>query len=44
MLDKGFSVSQIAFELGYNSPSAFVEMFRKEFGVSPGRYKRSAEF
>lgn len=38
MLDKGFSVSQISFDLGYNSPSAFIDMFRKEFGVSPGKY------
>jgi AraC-like DNA-binding protein len=38
MLDKGVPVSQISFDLGYNSPSAFIEMFRKEFGVSPGKY------
>lgn len=38
MLDKGFPVSQISFELGYNSPSAFIAMFRKEFGIPPGKY------
>ena len=38
MLDKGISVSQIAFDLGYNGPSAFIEMFRKEFGIPPGKY------
>lgn len=38
MLDKGASVTQISFDLGYNSPSAFIEMFRKEFGVPPGKY------
>jgi len=43
MLDKGISVSQISSELGYNSPSAFIEMFRKEFGVPPGRYDSNVE-
>lgn len=43
MLDKGFSVSQISFELGYNSPSAFIEMFRKDFGVPPGKYGSNME-
>jgi len=38
LLNKGLSVSEISFELGYNSPSAFVEMFRKAFGVPPGKY------
>lgn len=38
MLEKGTAVSQISFELGYNSAAAFIEMFRKEFGVSPGKY------
>jgi AraC-like DNA-binding protein len=37
-LEKGVSVSQISADLGYNTPSAFAEMFRKEFGVSPSRY------
>jgi AraC-type DNA-binding domain-containing proteins len=38
MLTKGIAVSQVSMELGYNSSSAFAEMFRKEFGTSPGRY------
>lgn len=38
MLSKGMAVSQVSSELGYNNPSAFVEMFRKELGVSPSRY------
>lgn len=37
-LTKGISVTQVSFELGYNSPSAFVEMFRKELGISPSKY------
>jgi AraC-like DNA-binding protein len=37
-LEKGFSVSQISVDLGYGNPSAFVEMFGKEFGISPRKY------
>lgn len=40
MLTRGIPVSQVSMELGYNSSSAFTEMFRKEFGISPGRYFR----
>lgn len=37
-LDQGEPVTRIAFDLGYGSLSAFIEMFRKELGTSPGRY------
>jgi AraC-like DNA-binding protein len=30
----------VALELGYQSPSAFIAMFRRSFGVSPRRYFR----
>lgn len=39
-LDEGQQVTRIAFDLGYQSLSAFIEMFRKEMGVSPGCYAR----
>ena len=39
-LDRGQQVTGIAFDLGYQSLSAFIEMFRKELGVSPRRYAR----
>jgi len=32
------SVTEIAFDLGYESPSAFIAMFRRALGKSPGRY------
>jgi AraC-like DNA-binding protein len=41
MLDKGCTVSHVSFDLGYNSPSAFIEMFRKEFGIAPGKYSNN---
>ncbi|MDF2182210.1 helix-turn-helix transcriptional regulator [Neptuniibacter sp. CAU 1671] len=37
-LGRGDSVTQIALDLGYRSPSAFVAMFRKALGRSPGQY------
>jgi len=39
-LDRGAPVTAVAFELGYQSLSAFIEMFRKELGVSPRQYAR----
>ena len=32
------NVSEIAFALGYKDPSYFVRVFRKETGMTPGRY------
>ena len=34
----GQSVKAVAADAGYASPSAFVAAFRKQFGVTPGRY------
>ena len=35
------SVTSIALDLGYASPSAFIAMFRRAFGTTPSRYYRS---
>lgn len=35
----GASVTAIAFELGYDNVSAFIDMFRRATGDTPGRYK-----
>jgi len=37
-LAAGASVTEAAFDLGYDSPSAFVTMFRRALGTTPGRY------
>ncbi|RLM28246.1 AraC family transcriptional regulator [Brenneria alni] len=37
-LASGDSVQTVAFDLGYESSSSFITMFRKTFGKSPGRY------
>ena len=31
-------VTSIALDLGYESPSAFIAMFRRAVGSTPGRY------
>ncbi|WP_286238296.1 AraC family transcriptional regulator [Neptuniibacter halophilus] len=41
-LGKGQAVTDIALELGYRSPSAFVAMFRKALGRPPGQYFRES--
>jgi AraC-like DNA-binding protein len=34
----GENVTTAALEVGYSSPSAFISMFRKQFGTTPMRY------
>jgi AraC-like DNA-binding protein len=34
----GEPVTTIAIDLGYDSPSAFISMFKKILGETPGRY------
>jgi len=37
-LAEGQPVTSVAFDLGYDSPSAFITMFRRTLGATPGRY------
>lgn len=37
-LAAGQSVTNVAFDLGYESPSAFIAMFRRMLGTTPARY------
>ncbi|WP_284734699.1 AraC family transcriptional regulator [Sphingosinicella terrae] len=39
MLASGQSITVVAFEVGYDSPSAFSAMFRRAFGVPPSQYQ-----
>lgn len=39
-LAAGTPVTQVAFDVGYDSPSSFAAMFRRAFGVPPSRYLR----
>lgn len=38
MLAEGAAVTTIAIDLGYENISAFIAMFRRVFGTTPGRY------
>jgi AraC-like DNA-binding protein len=40
-LSQGQSVTSIALDTGYESPSAFIEMFRRVMGRTPGQYLNS---
>jgi AraC-like DNA-binding protein len=37
-LATGHSITTVAYDVGYNSPSAFTAMFRRAFGVPPTQY------
>ena len=37
-LTSGRPVTQVALDLGYDSPSAFIAMFKRHMGATPGRF------
>lgn len=43
LLAEGVSVTNVALDCGYSSPSAFIAMFRRAAGITPGRYIRGEE-
>lgn len=42
MLSEGKSITAIAYEVGYENPSAFTAMFHRALGVAPTRYSQAA--
>ena len=42
MLAAGAPVTTVALDLGYDNVSAFIAMFKRELGVTPGRYRDPA--
>lgn len=40
-IGNGSSITQVSYDLGYGSLSAFIEMFRKSLGTPPGQYFRT---
>lgn len=40
MLIEGRPVTTVAFDLGYDTVSAFIELFREHFGTTPGCYQK----
>jgi len=43
LLSEGMSVTNVAYELGYASPSSFIAMFRSKIGHPPRRYLQSRD-
>jgi AraC-like DNA-binding protein/mannose-6-phosphate isomerase-like protein (cupin superfamily) len=43
LLASGCSVKEVAFELGYRQPSAFVEVFRRTFSATPKAWAASLQ-
>jgi len=41
-IEKGDKISNVAVDLGYESDSAFITMFKKHLGVSPKRYFKTS--
>ncbi len=41
-MSAGAGVTATALDCGYDSPSAFIAAFRRQFGVTPGRYRPAA--
>ncbi len=41
LLAEGQPVTAAALAVGYSSVSAFIAVFKKEFGATPGRYAAS---
>jgi AraC-like DNA-binding protein len=37
--DRELNVSEVAYQVGYNSPHFFTVQFKKEFGVTPSNYQ-----
>ncbi len=40
LLSTDFSVTQIAFDVGFNDVSYFIHLFNKKFGISPLKYRK----
>jgi methylphosphotriester-DNA--protein-cysteine methyltransferase len=40
---EGFSVTETAIAIGYDSVSSFIAQFRRTFGTTPALYRRGAD-
>lgn len=41
LLDSGSTIQQIAWDIGYSSPSVFITMFRRYIGMTPEEYRKN---
>jgi len=37
-----FTIEAVAFSCGFNIPSTFYRLFRKQYGISPAEYRKMA--
>jgi AraC-like DNA-binding protein len=42
LIESDYSVSEIAFLLGYESPASFSTLFRRRFGMNPSEFREVA--
>ncbi|WP_373321496.1 helix-turn-helix domain-containing protein [Acetobacter indonesiensis] len=40
-LSEGASVTDVAFDVGYDNVSAFIAMFRRVTGMTPGQFSQN---
>ena len=43
LLVKGKSVTEVCFDAGFNNYSYFIQLFKRKYGVTPHKYKKSLE-
>lgn len=43
LMDEGYSVKEIAEQLGYSSSQYFIKVFKKAFGITPHQFKKNRE-
>ncbi|QPR28008.1 helix-turn-helix transcriptional regulator [Edwardsiella hoshinae] len=43
LLAHGDAVTAVALQLGYTNISAFITLFRRQFGITPGQYRQQCE-
>jgi AraC-like DNA-binding protein len=41
MLRKSLSITEVAMQLGYSDPAHFTRAFRRQFGMTPGEWRRA---
>jgi len=42
-IEPDLSVNEIAYEVGFNTPSYFTRCFKQQYGIAPSEYKEHYE-
>ena len=43
LINSEFSIETIALKVGYKNPTHFCNTFRKKFGISPAKHRKSSK-